>query len=52
VPVIVLTAKDLTAADHERLAGPAGRVLRKGALGQDELLAELGALVGGREPRK
>jgi CheY-like chemotaxis protein len=31
LPVIVLTAKDLTPADHERLNGSAQRILRKGA---------------------
>src|SRR5262249_54364302 len=30
VPVVVLTAKDLTAADHQRLRGPIGKILRKG----------------------
>jgi CheY-like chemotaxis protein len=43
VPVIVLTAKDLTADDHERLNGSIEAVIQKGSLGSDELLAELGA---------
>jgi PAS domain S-box-containing protein len=45
VPVIVLTAKDLTAGDHERLRGSIEAVIRKGSLESDELLAELGAAV-------
>ena len=47
VPVVVLTAKDLTAADYERLRGPAGKVLRKGSLALEQLLAEVGALMAG-----
>jgi CheY-like chemotaxis protein len=43
VPVIVLTAKDLTAADHDRLNGSIETVIQKGSLGSEELLAELGA---------
>jgi PAS domain S-box-containing protein len=43
IPVIVLTAKDLTAAEHERLRGSVETVLRKGALGSEQLLAEVGA---------
>jgi PAS domain S-box-containing protein len=43
VPVIVLTAKDLTPADHDRLRGSVETVLRKGALGSEQLLAEVGA---------
>jgi PAS domain S-box-containing protein len=45
VPVIVLTAKDLTAADHDRLRGTIEAVLRKGALGPEQLLAEVGAVM-------
>jgi CheY-like chemotaxis protein len=43
VPVIVLTAKDLTEADHERLCGSVETVLRKGPLDAEQLLAEVGA---------
>jgi DNA-binding response OmpR family regulator len=39
-PVVVLTAKDLTAADRERLNGRVARVLEKGKLLRlDELVA-------------
>src|SRR5262249_10437261 len=45
VPAILLTAKDLTAADHERLHGHIEKVLRKGpGPGQEQLLAEVGAI--------
>ncbi|MBL7406167.1 response regulator, partial [Escherichia coli] len=33
VPVVVLTAKDITAEDRRRLAGQADRVLAKGSTG-------------------
>jgi PAS domain S-box-containing protein len=45
VPVVVLTAKDLTAEDHERLRGSIEAVLRKGSLGSEQLLAEVGAVM-------
>jgi CheY-like chemotaxis protein len=43
VPVVVLTAMDLTDADHERLRGSVETVLRKGPLESEQLLAEVGA---------
>ncbi|MFF9550612.1 response regulator [Methylobacterium fujisawaense] len=45
VPVVVLTAKDITAEDRRRLAGQADRVLTKGSTGLGELARELRALV-------
>jgi CheY-like chemotaxis protein len=47
VPVIILTAKDLTTGDHQRLHGPIEKVLQKGSLGHEQLLAEVSALVAG-----
>jgi CheY-like chemotaxis protein len=44
VPVIVLTAKDLTAEDRRRLSGYVERVLQKGP-NKASLLAELRELV-------
>jgi signal transduction histidine kinase/DNA-binding response OmpR family regulator/ligand-binding sensor domain-containing protein/protocatechuate 3,4-dioxygenase beta subunit len=38
VPVIVITAKDLTAEDHRRLNGGVERIIQKGALSQEQLL--------------
>jgi CheY-like chemotaxis protein len=45
VPVVVLTAKDLTAADHDRLRGSIETVLRKGSIKFEQLLAEVGAVM-------
>jgi len=45
VPVVVLTAKDITAEDRRRLAGQADRVLAKGKTGLGELVRELRALM-------
>jgi PAS domain S-box-containing protein len=45
VPVIVLTAKDLTPADQDRLRGSVEAVLRKGPLESEQLLAEVGAVM-------
>jgi CheY-like chemotaxis protein len=52
VPVVVLTAKDLTAADHQRLGGPIKKILQKGSLGHEQLLAEVSALMAGYDRRK
>jgi len=41
VPVVVLTAKDLTPEDHARLNGRVARILEKGDLTQFEPIAEL-----------
>jgi signal transduction histidine kinase/CheY-like chemotaxis protein len=45
VPIIVITAKDLTREDRERLNGYVQKILLKGAHGRDELLAEVRELV-------
>jgi CheY-like chemotaxis protein len=45
IPVIVLTAKDLSAEDRERLNGSVARILQKGAYAREALLAEVRALV-------
>jgi CheY-like chemotaxis protein len=52
VPVVVLTAKDLTAAERQRLSGPIGKILRKGSLGHEQLLAEVSALMAGYDRRE
>jgi CheY-like chemotaxis protein len=38
IPVVILTAKDITAEDRMRLNGYVERILQKGALSQDELM--------------
>jgi adenylate cyclase len=45
IPVIVVTAADLSESDHGRLNGGVERVLQKAALGRDQLLDELRELV-------
>jgi CheY-like chemotaxis protein len=45
IPVIVITARELTAEDHRRLNGSVERILQKGAYGRDDLLAEVHRLV-------
>jgi signal transduction histidine kinase/CheY-like chemotaxis protein len=46
VPVVVLTAKDLTEEDRARLNGGVTRILEKGSWGPRELLDEVRSLVG------
>jgi hypothetical protein len=45
IPVVVLTAKDLTEEDRHRLSGEVERIIEKGAYGRDELLHEVGRLL-------
>ncbi|MER2265550.1 response regulator [Methylobacterium oxalidis] len=47
IPVVVLTAKDITAEDRRRLAGQADRVIAKGTLSLADLAREVRELVGG-----
>ena len=44
IPVIVITAKDLTEEDHRRLNGGVERIIQKGATSQGEVLAEVRAV--------
>ncbi len=41
VPVIVITAKDLTAEDQQRLKGEASSILQKGQISTEQLLSEV-----------
>jgi signal transduction histidine kinase/CheY-like chemotaxis protein len=50
VPVIVVTAKELTAEDCRELNGQVERVLQKGAFGRDELLTEIRELLNEHLP--
>ena len=52
VPIIVITAKDLTREDRERLNGYVQKILLKGAHGRDELLAEVRELVASGVARR
>ena len=47
IPVLVVTAKDLTAEERARLNGDVERVLQKGAAELDELLREIGRILPG-----
>ena len=43
IPVVVVTAKDLTEEDHRRLSGGVERILQKDAPTRDEMLREVSA---------
>jgi hypothetical protein len=45
IPIVVITAKDLTVEDRLRLNGYVEKILQKGAYGRDQLLAEVRELV-------
>jgi CheY-like chemotaxis protein len=45
IPVVVLTAKDVTADDRRRLGGQADRILQKGGLSMADLAATLRSLM-------
>jgi len=45
VPVIVITAKDLTEQDRQRLKGEVIRIIQKGAMSQEALLAQVRSLL-------
>jgi hypothetical protein len=51
VPVVVVTAKDLTADDRRSLEGQAQKILEKGAFSRDELLGEVSRLVAAYSAR-
>jgi CheY-like chemotaxis protein len=52
IPVVVITAKDLSPEDHERLNGYVARVLQKGALSREALLGEVRDLVAASASRR
>jgi PAS domain S-box-containing protein len=45
IPILVLTAKDLTRREHERLRGAVQQVLQKGASSREQLVQEIHRLV-------
>jgi CheY-like chemotaxis protein len=47
IPVLVITAKELTAEDRRRLNGYVERILQKGTASRDALLREVGDFVAG-----
>jgi two-component system, NtrC family, sensor kinase len=52
IPVVVVTAKDLTPEERQRLNGHVEKILAKGALGPDALLAEVRELVAASLTRR
>lgn len=52
VPVVVLTAKDLTAEERGKLNGGVSDILQKGAYSKDALLREIRNLVASEPPQK
>ena len=42
IPVVVITAKDLTKEDHSRLKGNVEAIMQKGSYSKNELLTEVG----------
>jgi signal transduction histidine kinase/DNA-binding response OmpR family regulator len=52
MPIVVVTAKDLTAEDRIRLNGYVESILQKGAYSREALLAEIRDLVASRITRK
>jgi GAF domain-containing protein/DNA-binding response OmpR family regulator len=55
IPIVVVTAKDLSHDDRQRLNGYVERILQKGAYGREQLLAEVRELVAasvGRRSRR
>jgi len=46
VPVLVITAKDITEEDRRRLNGEVTRILQKGSLDIRELVEEIRSLAG------
>jgi GAF domain-containing protein/CheY-like chemotaxis protein len=52
IPIVVITAKDLSRDDREQLNGYVHRILQKGAYGRDELLAEVRELVAASVARR
>jgi signal transduction histidine kinase/DNA-binding response OmpR family regulator len=52
VPVVVLTAKDLTEEEHRRLDGSVLKVLYKGMSTKDELMTEIERLLRNRTPAR
>jgi CheY-like chemotaxis protein len=52
IPIIVVTAKDLSPDEHARLNGSVERILQKGAYSRDSLLAEVRELVAAYAARR
>jgi PAS domain S-box-containing protein len=52
IPIVVMTAADLSAEDRQHLEGQVKQILHKGLYGRDELLREIRTLVNQQQRRK
>jgi GAF domain-containing protein/CheY-like chemotaxis protein len=52
IPIVVITARDLSRDDHERLNGYVQKILQKDAHGREQLLAEVRELVAASVARR
>jgi GAF domain-containing protein/CheY-like chemotaxis protein len=52
IPIVVITARDLSRDDRERLNGYVEKILQKGAHGREQLLAEVRELVAASVARR
>ena len=52
IPIVVMTAADLSAEDRQHLEGQVKQILHKGLYGRDELLREIRTLVNEQQRRK
>jgi CheY-like chemotaxis protein len=52
IPIVVVTAKDLSQEDRERLNGHVQKILQKGTHGREQLLAEVRELVSASVARR
>jgi CheY-like chemotaxis protein len=50
IPVVVITAKELTAEDRRRLTGSVEKILSKGQFTMEDLLFQVRSLAGRRAP--
>jgi hypothetical protein len=51
IPVVVVTAKEITAEDQERLVGSVDKLVQKATHSCDDLLAEIRELLADGSPR-
>ena len=52
IPIVVITARDLSSEDRARLNGHVTKVLQKGLYSRDELLQQVSTLVASRITRR
>ncbi len=52
IPVAVITAKDLTSQDRERLTGSVNQIIQKGNMDRDKLLRDITSMLAQSEQKK